>query len=105
MRRAPSPLSPLGLGLVLLFATPSFNPACARSTFEPLHFQSTATITGKIVDQNDAVVSGARITARNLARSVERLTTTGKRGTGIGGLHSLIQTWYGIYTRVPLEIL
>jgi len=81
MRRAPSPLLPLGLGLVLLFATPPVSSACARSPFEPLHLQSTATITGKIADQNNAVVSGARVTARNIATSVERLTTTDERGT------------------------
>lgn len=79
MRRAPFPLSAHSLGLVLLLAAPG--AVFAVSSLEPSHPQSTATITGKIVDQNNAVVSRARVSARNIATSVERLTITDERGT------------------------
>lgn len=82
MRRAPALLSSLSLWIVLLcLAAPEYTYVFAASFFGPPRAQSTATLIGKVIDQNDAVVSGARVTARNTATSVARITTTDDRGT------------------------
>jgi hypothetical protein len=81
MRRAPFPQSSLGAVLVLLLAAPLFSAVFAFSYSRPFHLQSTATLSGKVVDQNEAVVSGAKVTARNIATNVQRTTTTDDRGT------------------------
>ena len=52
----------------LLFAT----PVAAQVT--------TADITGRVLDQNGAAVSGATVTARNLARGQERTAQTDQQG-------------------------
>jgi hypothetical protein len=81
MRRAFSLLSSLSLGLVLLLAAPQHSSVFAVSSFGPSYVQSTATLIGKVVDQNDAIVSGAKVTARNTATNVERITKTDDHGT------------------------
>jgi hypothetical protein len=40
-----------------------------------------ADLTGTVVDPNDAIVSGATVTARNVAAGITRTTTTGDDGT------------------------
>src|SRR5499426_2072660 len=42
--------------------------------------QSTATIQGSVKDQSGAVVSGAKVTVRDLATGVERMVQTGSNG-------------------------
>jgi hypothetical protein len=81
MRRAPAHLSSLGIGLVLLLAAPYCSSVLAVSFFGPPYLQSTATLTGKVADQNNAVVSGAKVTAQNTSTNVERITTTDDQGT------------------------
>ena len=43
-------------------------------------FQSTATLQGRIVDKNDAVVPGTRITAQNNATAIKRFGETDVQG-------------------------
>ena len=71
MRRALSLLSSLFLGLVLLLAIPEHSSVFAFPSSGPLYLQLTATFIGKVVDQNDAGVSGAKVTARNAATNVD----------------------------------
>src|SRR5262245_6730155 len=42
--------------------------------------QSTATLQGSVKDQSGAVVSGAKVTVRDLATGVERMVQTGSNG-------------------------
>lgn len=56
--------------------------ACAGLTsgLTTVRAQSTATLQGRVVDQNSAAVRGATITARNLATNVERFGETDPQG-------------------------
>src|SRR5262249_11421973 len=45
-----------------------------------VYAQSTATLQGSVKDQSGAVVSGAKVTVRNLATGVERIVQTGSNG-------------------------
>ncbi|HKR11749.1 MAG TPA: TonB-dependent receptor [Pyrinomonadaceae bacterium] len=74
MRRVPVPLSSLGLIVVLLFAMPTSNSVLAQVDV------ATSTLKGKVSDQFDAAVSGATITAINIARGVERSVNTDSQG-------------------------
>jgi chemotaxis protein methyltransferase CheR len=65
--------------VVLLLAAPRHSSVYAVSSFELPCVQSTGTFSGKVLDQNGAVVSEARVTARNTATSVERITATDDR--------------------------
>jgi hypothetical protein len=80
MRRAPSLRSSPSVVVVLLLGAPQHSSVFALSSSGPPNVQSTATFTGKVVDQNDAVVSGAKVTARHTATGVERNTETDDRG-------------------------
>src|ERR1044072_591888 len=77
MRR---PLSSLILSLLLSLTAPQLTHAFSSSRLTP-NTNSTATFTGTVVDQNGSVVSGATVTARNIATSVERVATTSEAGT------------------------
>ncbi len=80
MRRAPFPRSSLSVVVVLLLAAPQPRSVFAFSSFRSPNIQSASTFIGKVVDQNDAVVTGAKVTARHTATSVERTTETDDRG-------------------------
>lgn len=75
MKRARCHLSSLGLLLVLLSATPLFNRVFAQVDV------ATSTVKGKVTDQFDAVVTGATLTASNVARGVVRSVKTDGQGT------------------------
>ena len=81
MKRPLCPPSSFGLWWVLLLATPLLNSVFAASSLATASYpQSTATLIGKVSDQNNAVVAGARVTARNTATSDARITITDDRG-------------------------
>ena len=46
----------------------------------PVWAQGTATVVGRVTDATGAVVSGAKVTARNLEIGLERTTTTSDTG-------------------------
>src|ERR1044072_6117070 len=74
MRRLPTLSSSLLIGLMTL----TFVPQAAASP-RP-NFQSTAIVQGRVVDQNGAVVSQARISAKNIATGLERVGETDGEG-------------------------
>jgi hypothetical protein len=92
MRRAVSPLSSPFLGLVtvviasLLISvfTPHYSASVAA--------QSTATVTGRVLDPNQAIVRGAKITAHNVATTIERVGETDH-----GGIYQIAALPVGIY--------
>ena len=79
MRRSHSRVSFPLIVLVLLLAAPLFSSGNSSSASACV--QSIAILTGNISDQNDAVVSHARVTARNSATGFERTTITDNHGT------------------------
>jgi len=81
MSRRPVPLRALGCILLLvLFLAPRLNCVFAVSSSSSPYVQSNSTLAGRVLDQNQSVVSGAKVTATNTLTSLIRVTTTDDRG-------------------------
>src|SRR5262245_28674849 len=74
-----------------LFGTP-FTAGLLFALFAYAHAQSTATLQGKVIDSNGAVVPGVKVTARSLATGVERIAKTDN-----GGAYQIAALPAGVY--------
>ena len=80
MRRPLSPLSSPFLGLVTVVIASLLISAFTSHYSASVATQSTATVTGKVLDPHEAIVRGAKITARNVATNIERVGETDDGG-------------------------
>ena len=76
MRRSLSPLSSPFLGLVTVVIASLLISAFTSHYSASVAAQSTATITGRLLDPHGAIVRGAKITTRNVATNIERVGET-----------------------------
>jgi hypothetical protein len=74
------PLPSLIFPILVLLSAPHL---CRASlVWEPIpNTQSNASLTGRVFDQNNSVVTGARVTARNIATNLERVAIADNLGT------------------------